>query len=376
MPWKELSLMSLRKEFISLVRGEGSNFSQLCSRLGISRKTGYKWLNRCRSEGAAGLADRSRRPKTCPGKTADSMEEEVIRIRSHHPAWGGRKIARRLEALGRVNVPAPSTITAILRRQGRIDPAQSLKHQPWQRFEAAAPNELWQMDFKGHFEAAKGRCHPLTVLDDHSRYALCLQACSDETGATVRAHLTEVFRRFGLPNRTLVDNGSPWGSDAEHPYTPLAVWLIRLGIGVIHSRPYHPQTLGKDERFHRSLKAEALQYCTGLDLGACQKRLEAWREVYNTERPHEALDMAVPASRYRLSPRTFPETLPAIEYGPEDQVRKVQQGGKISYHNQEYRISKAFCGQHVALRPTRMDGIFEVFFCNQMIHQIDLRNPH
>lgn len=376
MPWKELSLMSLRKEFISLVLGEGSKFSQLCARFGISRKTGYKWRNRYRRDGMVGLADRSRRPQRSPGRTSASMEGEVVRIRSDHPAWGGRKIAARLVALGRENVPAPSTITAILARHGYIDPAESLKHQRWQSFQAEAPNALWQMDFKGHFQAARGRCHPLTILDDHSRYALCLQACPDETGATVQAHVTEVFRRFGLPIRTLVDNGSPWGSDAEHPYTPLTVWLIRLGITVIHSRPYHPQTLGKGERFHRSLKAEVLPYCQGLEIEACQKRFAKWREVYNTERPHEALEMAVPASRYRLSPRSFPEALPPIEYGPEDRVRKVQQGGRISYHNQEYSVPKAFCGQHVALRPTPSDGIWEAFFCNQKIQRIDLRNPH
>jgi len=376
MPWKELSLMSLRKELMSLVMGEGSNFSQLCTRLGISRKTGYKWLNRYRREGAVGLADRSRRPKMSPKRTTQGMEAEVIRIRSNHPAWGGRKIAARLAVLGREDVPAPSTITAVLKRHGCIDPSESRKRQRWQSFAADVPNELWQMDIKGHFEAAKGRCHPLTVLDDHSRYALCLQACPNETGATVRVHLTEVFRRFGLPKRTLVDNGSPWGSDREHPYTPLTVWLIRLGILVIHSRPYHPQTLGKEERFHRSLKAELLQYCLGLEIDACQKRFAAWREVYNTERPHEALDMAVPASHYRLSPRSFPETLPPIEYGPDDQVRKVQQGGRISYRHKEYSIPKAFCGQSVGLRPTQMDGILEVFFCNQKIQQIDLRNPH
>ncbi len=270
-------------------------------------------------------------------------------------------------------VPAPSTVTTILQRYGYIDPEESSKHKPWQHFEAQGPNELWQMDFKGHFEASEGRCHPLTVLDDHSRYALCLQACSDEGGTTVQRHLTAVFRRYGMPTRILVDNGSPWGVDGEHRYTIFSVWLMRLGIMVSHSRPCHPQTLGKEERFHKTLKVELLKYCTGMAMEACQERFELWREVYNAERPHESLGMQVPAERYRMSPRSFPETLPSIEYGPEDYVRKVQQDGKIFYHNREYPISKAFRGQYVALRPTVVNDVFDVFFCNQKINQLDLR---
>jgi transposase InsO family protein len=302
------------------------------------------------------------------------VEEAILGVREKHPVWGGRKIASRLKALGMEGIPAPSTITVILQRHGCIDPEESVKHKPWQRFEAEAPNELWQMDFKGHFETSEGRCHPLTVLDDHSRYALCLQACSDEGGATVQRHLTSVFQRYGMPMRILADNGSPWGTDGEHPYTILSVWLMRLGIMVSHSRPSHPQTLGKEERFHKTLKAELLKYCTGMALEECQERFETWREVYNCERPHESLEMQVPAARYQVSARSFPEVLPSIEYGPNDYVRKVQQDGKISYHNREYRISKAFRGQYVALRPTTFDDVFDVFFCNQKISQLDLRN--
>jgi transposase InsO family protein len=270
-------------------------------------------------------------------------------------------------------VPSASTITAILRRTGHIAPEESSRHQPWKRFEAAAPNDLWQMDFKGHFEIPGGRCHPLTALDDHSRFSLRLQACTDETHITVQGHLIDMFRRYGLPRQMLFDNGPPWGSNAEHPYTLFTVWLMRLRIGVIHSRPHHPQTMGKEERFHRTLKAEVLQYCTGEALDVCQERFDAWREVYNLYRPHEALGMAVPASRYCLSSRQFPETLPPIEYGPDDQVRKVQQGGMLNYRGRAFRISKAFYGQPVALRPTQIDGIFEVFFCNQKITHVDLR---
>jgi transposase InsO family protein len=374
MPWKEVTRMSLRLEFVNLAEKEGIPLAEICRRFGISRKIGYKWLERYAMEGIMGLQDRTRRPQNSPRRTPDAMEEAVWAVRQEHNTWGGRKIKARLQTLGWPHVPAASTITEILRRHGCLDLEESQKHRAWNRFEAEAPNRLWQMDFKGHFEAAEGRCHPLTVLDDHSRYALCLQACPDEKGITVRQYLILVFRRYGVPEKILVDNGSPWGSDGDHPFTLLTVWLMRQGIRVLHSRAYHPQTLGKDERFHRTLWAEVSQYCGGLNLEACQERFAGWREIYNFERPHEALEMATPASRYKPSSRSFQESLPPIEYSLGDKVRKVQQGGKISYRNREYALPKAFYGQYVALRPTAQDGVMDVFFCNQKIMHLDLKN--
>ncbi len=376
MPWKEVKLMSLRMEFISLAMANGRNMAELCHRFEISRKTGYKWLNRYRAKGEAGLADQSRRPRNSPKATPLAMEGAVLIVRGFHPAWGGRKIRARLNALGYQDIPAASTITAILKRHDLIDPQESLKHKAWQRFEAAEPNDLWQMDFKGHFQAALGRCHPLTVLDDHSRYSLGVQACKNEREETVKKRLAGIFRRYGLPKKILTDNGSPWGSDKDHPYTPLTVWMMRLGIVAIHARAYHPQTLGKDERFHQTMKKEVAQYCIGLNLSRCQKRFDQWRDIYNFQRPHEALDMDVPGSRYRQSTRNYPENLPPIEYGPDDQKRKVQQRGWISFRNRPYRIPKAFRGEYVALRPNGLDGLFDVFFCNQKIFQINLKHDN
>jgi len=374
MPWLQVTLMSQRKEFVKLAMVDGANLARLCWGFNISRKTGYKWLARYLREGEAGLRDRGRRPRGSPWVTPPVLEEAVLGVREAHPAWGGRKIRARLQALGFEAVPAASTITAILHRHGRIDPEESVKHKAWRRFEARAPNDLWQMDFKGHFAAGDGRCHPLTVLDDHSRYALGLEACDNEQTGTVKERLTRIFRRYGLPRELLVDNGSPWGLDGGHPYTSLTVWLLRLGLRVIHSRPYHPQTLGKDERFHRTLGSELLKYCQDLPLARCQQRFDDWRLIYNLERPHEALEMAVPASRYRVSSRSFPERLPPVEYGPGDAVRKVQSEGWISFRGREFRLSKAFRGECVALRPTSSDGIWEVVFCDQKITQIDFKN--
>jgi transposase InsO family protein len=231
------------------------------------------------------------------------------------------------------------------------------------------------MDFKGHFALGNGqRCHPLGMIDDHSRFALCLQACRNQQGETVQQQLTVIFRRYGLPEAILMDNGSPWGNDADHPYTPLTVWLLRLGVGVRHGRPRHPETQGKQERFHRTLKAEVLTGPVFSDWAKVQTRFDQWRQVYNHQRPHQALGMAVPASRYQVSPRSFPEVLPPIEYAPGDVVRKVQEHGKISFHNRHFRVGKAFRGYSVALRPTLQDGVFTVHFCSHQIAEICLRD--
>lgn len=371
MPWQEVSTMSLRQEFVILAMQGGTNMRELCRRFGVSPKTGYKWIGRYVGHGCGGLAEESRRPRHSPTRTAPDVEQAVLALRDVHPCWGARKLRRRLQDQGWERLPAASTIQAILARHGRIDAAASNKHRPWQRFEHAAPNMLWQMDFKGHFALSGGRCHPLTVLDDHSRFNVCLQACDNERGHTVQTHLTKSFRRYGLPQRIAVDNGSPWGDTTDNPYTPLGAWLIRLGIHVSHSRPYHPQTLGKEERFHRTLKAEVLQQ-TFADLGSAQRHFDRWRTIYNFERPHEALDMQTPATRYAASACAFPEILPPIAYAPGDIVRRVQQQGLLSYRGRTFRIPKAFVGYPVALRPTTIDGVLDVFFCHHRINQINL----
>jgi transposase InsO family protein len=297
MPWKEVSTMSLKEEFVLLASQEEANIRQLCLRFGISPKTAYKWISRFHQEGSAGLADRSRRPRTSPSRTLPEIEFLVLQEREKHPAWGGRKLCCTLTSqYPNVKIPAPNTITDILRRHNRLQGPFTPPHNShtWCRFEHHAPNELWQMDFKGYFSTAtQGYCYPLTVLDDHSRFSVALRACPNEQRLTVQAHLIDTFRVYGLPTRITMDNGSPWG-DGASPYTALTVWLMRLGVGVSHSRPYHPQTQGKDERFHRTMKAELLHNRVFTDLVECQHKFDVWRDEYNLHRPHQALQMQVP----------------------------------------------------------------------------------
>ncbi len=372
MPWNEVSVMGQREEFVRLA--DESNVRLLCRRFGVSPTTAYKWLERYRSGGREGLMDVSRRPHHSPSRSGQRIEQAVVALRGQHPAWGARKLRHRLLAKGVAAVPATSTVHAILRRHQLIDPTESAKHKPWQRFEHDAPNRLWQMDFKGHFPIGSSRCHPLTILDDHSRFALGLQACSDENTQTVKQRLSTVFRLYGLPERMTMDNGSPWGGNSEHFFTPLTAWLIRLGVRTSHSRPYHPQTQGKDERFHRTLKLELLRMHTFRDLDHAQSHFDTWRHVYNLERPHESLGMQVPASRYRPSPRCFPESLPPVEYDAKDVVRKVQEGGEVWFKSRPYKVGTAFRGHPVALRPTASGDALDVFFCHQKISQIN-QNP-
>lgn len=370
MPWKEMNAMSLRKEFIALAQQEGSNMRELCRRYRISSRTAYKWLKRYEQEGEQGLMDRSKRPKHTPKQTGAEMEAKVVEVRQQ-TGWGGRKIARVLRDQGYTNVPHANTITDILRRAGKLEEVECGKHQPVQRFEKSQPNELWQMDFKGHFAMLSGRCHPLTVLDDHSRFCLGLKACADETGRTVKEHLQGIFRQYGMPKAILCDNGGPWGSGYPEPeLSSLAVWLIRLGIHPQHGRPAHPQTQGKDERFHRTLKVELLQGRSFSDLADCQRHFDPWRDRYNLVRPHEALQLDPPVRHFQVSQRLFPETLPVIEYNSNEIIRKVQASGDVTYHDREYRVGKGLIGEYVVLRPTNTDGVFDVYFYQYKVRQI------
>jgi transposase InsO family protein len=374
MPWKSGTIMDSRREFVRFVEQGGVSVSELCRRFGISRETGYQYLRRYRAEGVDGLKDRSSRPHNSPRRSAAAMEMQITALREAHPRWGGRKLARRLRDLGVEGVPAVSTVTEVLRRHGKLDAAEGLKHQALTRFERSAPNDLWQMDFKGHFAMEQGRCHALTVLDDHSRYSLGIFACANETDETVRQHLTTVFRRHGLPEAILSDNGSPWGRSGAQGYTAFEVWLLRLGIRLHHGRPYHPQTQGKDERFHRSLDVEVLQARRLADLQACQKAFDFWRPIYNEQRPHEALNLAVPASRYTVSQTAFPERLPEPEYHTTDAVRRVHHDGATSFLGRRVKLPQAFAGLNIALRPTTTDGVWQVFFARFLIAEVDLRD--
>lgn len=374
MPWRKVSIMDQRREFIAFARQEGANISELCRRFGISRTTAYKWLRRAQQEGET-FQDRSRRPHRQPRRTPPEMEQRILEVRARHPAWGARKICSWLKRRGVLEVPSASTIHAVLQRHDCL--LQPTPAQAYDRFEHPRPNTLWQMDFKGHVPLGDGRrLHPLAALDDHSRFCVTLEACPNEQRGSVQASLERAFRRYGLPGALYMDNGSPWGTAGRaERWTRFDVWLLKLGVRVIHGRPYHPQGRGKIERFHRTLKSEALSARPLADLHQARRRLRRWRHTYNFERPHEQLGMRTPAEAYTPSSRPFPSRMPEIEYDEGEIVRKVSNvQPEIWFHNRTFRVPKAFLGEHLAIRPTQTEGCYQVCFGAVVIQNIDLKN--
>lgn len=379
MPWNISDLVSKRLEFVQLAEQGSISIAELCRRFEISRKTGYKWLRRQAEPGSdvrEKLLDQSRRPRTSPAQVGEKVESLILELRHQYPYWGARKLQALLKQhyQDRIAViPAVSTVHQVIKRHGLVSLAASQQATPYRRFEHARPNDLWQMDHKGYYTLLdRSHAHPLTVLDDHSRYNLVLDIAANQRSETVQHALIQCFRTYGLPRRMTMDNGSPWGDDADSHYTRFTVWLLHLGIDVSHSRPRHPQTQGKDERFHRTLDIEIFQHRSFADRTVCQQACDHWREEYNHFRPHEGIGLLPPASRYQASAQPYPERLPTIEYAESDEVRLVQAKGFFSFHGRTAKVSKAFRGYPIALRPTLVDGVWEVYFKAKLLGTLSL----
>jgi transposase InsO family protein len=374
MPWEKVTEMSLKLEFVRFAQQDNEPFRALCKRFKISTKTGYKILHRYNEMGEDGLKEQSRRPKNSPNKTSYCIESKVLELRTQKPFWGARKIRAYLRNNKESELPAVSTISEILSRNGLIQPDSERPVKAFERFEHKQPNDLWQIDFKGNFAMQKKRCHPLTVLDDHSRFSLGLRACTTEKASVVKSHFIDIFEEYGLPYRINFDNGTPWASVNSRfmRFTELSLWLIRLGVNVSFSKIKRPQTNGKIERFHLTLKKELLQNHFFWDAREAQKYFDEWRASYNFERPHEAMKLLPPASRYKPSSRKYPDVLPNIEYWPTDIVRHVNKAGNISYENKKIFISEGLKGLPIALRVKENDH-FDVYFCRQKITSLDLK---
>lgn len=372
MPWQEYTRVTARKEFVTRATQDGTNMSALCRQYGISRKTGDKWVQRGAEDASAG-DDRPRTPHHQPRRWSAAVEAAVLAMRDRYPTWGGRKLEVKLREAGLPVVPRPSTITAILQRHGRIAPRQ--RHPPaTRRFTHAAPHDLWQMDFMGHRPlVTPGRVHPLTILDDHSRVLLSLTACPNERLELVWEQVTACFARYGLPRAILTDNGPPWGPSAARGITRFEAWLLRLGIELWHGRPAHPQTQGKVERIHRTINVDVFGTRTFRDVIAAQHAFDAFRAIYNLERPHEELAYAVPMSRLHPSPRPLPPVLPLPVYAADDTLRRVRHQGAVAFANRSWFISRGLIGEVVAIRPTAHDGVSTVHFCHKHVGTIDLR---
>ena len=364
MPWKRMEVREQRVEFV--VRGLGGRepLSELCREFGISRPTGYKWMTRYRVGGVEWIAERSRRPLHSPTRTLSGLEARIVALRQAYPDWGARKLAVLLER-EQIALP-PSTVHRVLLRHGLVRDED--RHKPAvQRFEREQPNELWQMDFKGPKNWPRS-CTALSVIDDHSRYVVALEATARPEGALVRRHLRQAFEECGLPEAMLMDHGIPWWNwQSFGGSTQLSLWLMRQGIRLYFAGIRHPQTQGKVERFHGSLE-RALTH-RGVPAEDHQLWLDSYRREHNHIRPHEALGMQTPASRWQPSLRRYNPNPPAWEYPEGAWTLKIDSHGTIDIHDQSYRIAKSLIGERVRILP--VEDRYLVYYCNTLIRELD-----
>ena len=329
----------MREEFVKRVLSGESTMSALCREYGISRPTGYKWVER--QQAGKPLEDQSRRPKTIH-RVAPETERLILDYREAHPAIGALKIHRILENKGHCDLPSVKTVNNILKRNGMITREASQAATPMQRFEKETPNEMWQADYKGHFEMADGRrCHPLNIIDDHSRFNLCCEPMYTESYQEIKPVMIRLFESYGLPRVFLCDNGNPWGTSQSTGFTSFEVWLMELGILTIHGRPLHPQTQGKDESFNRSMTKELLKHTMILDREDARKKFDQYRKFYNEERPHHALNLDTPASDFERRFKTMAENIVIATYEVESEAYQALSEIKHETNNANYAISQA-----------------------------------
>ena len=361
----------MREEFARRVLAQERSKAALCREYGISRPTGDKWLKRFLDGDS--MSDRCRTPKSTPSRIDPELEHQIVALRRKYPAIGAEKLRRMMLDSGCSDLPCARTFNNVFHRNGLIEREASLAAMPHQRFEKSAPNEMWQADFKGHFAMKNGhRCHPLNIIDDHSRFNLCIEALEGETFEQVKPTLERLFREYGLPFSFLCDNGNPWGTSQSLGYTRFEVWLMELGVLTLHGRIRHPQTQGKEERFNRSFTRECLRRQEIMDISHAQSVFDEYRHFYNEVRPHCALDLDVPKVHYRPSVLELPEEVEPWEYGPEYKLCKVKDTGYFNYRGQGYFLSEAFAGKYIAIRESHLPGQITLVFRQFKIGRIDL----
>lgn len=346
MPWMETDVRDQRIQFVMTATRPGANVAATCRAFGIAEKTGHKWLARYRTTGSvAALRDRSRRPRCSPSRTTAAVTARVVALRMQY-GWAGEKLAPLLAAEG-VSLAA-RTIDRIIAREGLILRDAPATAAPG-RFERAAPNDLWQLDAKGHYPLRRGgRCHPLSVLDDHSRYAVGLYALPPLDRAHVTHALRDCFEQHGVPDAMLMDHGAPWwGASNPAGLSQLSIWLLQQGITLLHGRVRHPQTQGKVERFHRTLGERLRWWGVPQSLPEFHRAFAAFRHEYNVIRPHEALGQIPPAHRFRPSARAFCPCPPAWEYPLGALVSVVDRAGMLTVAGRRWFVSEALRGERV-----------------------------
>ena len=367
MPWECRTVEDQRREFAQAAMC-CSNFSALCREYGITRRTGRKWAERYQQNEP--LTDRSRKPHTTPTRTPEEVELLILDVRADNPGWGAKTIQHVLERQGYRNLPCVKTVNNILHRYGCISTEESQKRQPFMRFEKNRCNDMWQTDFKGEFRMKDNNyCYPLTILDDHSRFSIKIAPRLGTANVVMPAFL-EAFREFGMPDSILSDNGAQFAG-FKKGYTQFEKWLMDLDILPIHGRIKHPQTQGKIERFHRTMKQELLNHRQITDILDAEEQFRLWRNKYNNLRPHEALGMKPPAEIYEPSQRAYKEKIEKYEYGGEYHVIKVNSWGYVRFDKWQVYLSETMVDQHIEFRPSPDGETFIACYRNYRIAEFD-----
>lgn len=370
MLWERRTVEDQRREFAQAAL-ECSNFSALCREYGITRRTGMKW--KARYEAQEPLSDRSRRPNSSPTRTPEAVERRILELRTENPGWGAKTLRKVLENQGEQNLPCVKTVNNILHRHGCISPEESQKRQPFTRYEKEKCNMMWQTDFKGEFRMEDNNyCYPLTIIDDHSRFSIKI-APRLSTKNVVIPVFTEVFHEYGLPDSILSDNGSQFAGFRKG-YTQFERWLMELDILPIHGRIKHPQTQGKIERFHRTMKQELLNHISISNIDDAEVQFGDWREKYNNIRPHEALGMKTPGQVYIASPRAYPEKIRDWEYGGEYHVIKVNSWGYARFDKWQVYLSETMIDKYIEFRPSPDGESFFACYRNFKIAEFNTQN--
>jgi len=365
MPWSDTTTMDQKTQFIADYLREILSITELCELYGISRKTGYKWIDRYLHLGPAGLEEYSRRPHQTPNQTEPEIIDALLAMRRRHPTWGAKKLLPLLhKRQPDWPLPGRSTVCNILSRNGLVPKKRRRRHighpgKPTSQI--LAPNDVWCTDFKGQFKTGDGvYCYPLTVTDAYSRYLFCCQGLHSTKTVGVKPWFTRLFREYGLPRRIRSDNGVPFATTTLARLSSLSAWWVKLGVMPELIEPGKPQQNGRHERMHRTLKAETTKPPAG-NLVAQQRKFNRFREEFNQERPHEALDQETPASIYEPSGREMPNKIPPLEYPDRFEVRYVSANGGIRWNNGWVNVSVVCAGEYVGFEEID-DGLWNVYF--------------
>lgn len=377
MSWKEMSIMDQKQEFILLWKAGKHTVTSLCENFSISRTTAYKYIQRYRQFGFAGLKEKSRAPHHIPNKTSEPIEESVLELRRKHPRWGSKKILTLLEdRYPGEKLPSLTTLNTIMKRHGLVKERKRRKKvEPrYPIFDPKRPNEVWSADFKGKFRMGnKKYCYPLTIADSYSRYVFAAKALHAANGKNTREVFIDVFRRYGLPEQVHTDNGAPFAHiNSLGRLSKLSVWFMELGIQPVFSDPAHPEQNGRHERMHRELKAEVTRP-PGYSLQPQQRKLNRFVREYNSERPNEALGMRTPSVVHQKSDRKYPQSIVKYEYPKEILVRYVTRNGAIRIGSKNWLfLSTALSGKEVGLEEIG-NGIYRIYFREFFLGYADIK---